>query len=404
MNWTTQTSIENAQWIEHRPVASIGAGGPIEFVIPGSGDDYLDVANTYLFVKAKVNQANGSNIDVAAKVGPVNNWMHSLFSQVDVSLNGTLVTPSTNTYPYRAYIETLLSDGAEAKNSQLTSVLWYKDTAGQMDATDTANAGLQKRQEYTTGSGVVDMMGHYLLNGVDVKVRLVQSKDTFALMADGNAPDYKITIVEAALYARKAKLNPSVQMGHIKALEKGTAKYPMRRVDCKVFSIPRGSMSHTHDNIYLGVLPKRVVLCCIDNDAYNGAYDKNPFHAKHNNLNFLALYVDGQQVPAKPLQPRFGQSDFVRSYCNMFAGTGKMFQDEGNDVTRDDFGQGYILFAFDLTPDVCDGSHFNLVQKGNLRVEMHFDQPLPQTVNIVVYGEFETVLEIDRSRNVIYDY
>ena len=87
----------------------------------------------------------------------------------------------------------------------------------------------------------------------------------------------------------------------------------------------------------------------------------------------------------------------------MFAGTGKMFQDEGNDVTRDDSGQGYSLFAFDLTPHVYDGSHFNLVQKGNLRVEMHFDQPLPQTVKMV-YGEFETVLEIDRSRNVIYDY
>ena len=88
----------------------------------------------------------------------------------------------------------------------------------------------------------------------------------------------------------------------------------------------------------------------------------------------------------------------------MFAGTGKMFQDEGNAVTREDFGQGYSLFAFDLSPDVCDGSHFNLVQKGNLRVEMHFDQPLPQTINVVVYGEFETVLEIDRTRNVIFDY
>ena len=103
-------------------------------------------------------------------------------------------------------------------------------------------------------------------------------------------------------------------------------------------------MSHIHENIYIGVLSKRVVLCCIDNDAYNGAYNKNPFHAKHKNLNFLALYVDGQQVPAKPLQPQFGQGEFVRSYCNMFAGTGKMFQDEGNDVTREDFGQGYSLF------------------------------------------------------------
>ena len=60
-----------------------------------------------------------------------------------------------------------------------------------------------------------------LLHGVEVKVRLMQSKDAFALMAGGDQPDYKIHIVEAASFARKAKLNPVVQMGHIKALEKG---------------------------------------------------------------------------------------------------------------------------------------------------------------------------------------
>ena len=117
----TQTSIEHAQWVEHRPVASIGSGAPIEFLLPGSGDDYLDVANTYLLVRARVTKANGNDIDPNTAVGPVNNWMHSLFSQVDVTLNGTLVTPSTNTYPYRAYIESLLSHGAEAKQTQLTS-------------------------------------------------------------------------------------------------------------------------------------------------------------------------------------------------------------------------------------------------------------------------------------------
>ena len=164
-------------------------------------------------------------------------------------------------------------------------------------------------------------------------------------------------------------------------------------------------MSHTHENVYLGVLPKRVVLCCVDNDAYNGTFAKNPFHAKHNKLNFLALYVDGQQVPAKPLQPKFGaDGTYVRSYFNLFAGTGKVFQDEGNDITRQEFAEGYTLFAFDITLDCCDGPHFNLVHKGNLRVEMHFDDPLEQTVNVIVYGEFESVLEIDRNRNVVYDY
>ena len=57
-----------------------------------------------------------------------------------------------------------------------------------------------------------------------------------------------------------------------------------------------------------------------------------------------------------------------------------------------------------MTADACDGAHFNLVQKGNLRVEMHVGQPLQQTINVVVYGEFETVVGIDRSRNVVYDY
>ena len=39
---TTQTSIQHAQRVEHQPVASMGTGGPIEFLLPGSGDHYLD--------------------------------------------------------------------------------------------------------------------------------------------------------------------------------------------------------------------------------------------------------------------------------------------------------------------------------------------------------------------------
>ena len=121
------------------------------------------------------------------------------------------------------------------------------------------------------------LQDRFLLNGVSVKIRLVRSKDAFSLMAGGANPDYKVQIVDAVLFARKAVLSPTVQMAHIKALEKGTAKYPLRPVDCKVYSIP--------------------------NDAYNGNYAKNPFNAKNNAINFLAVYVDGRQVPGKPLQP-----------------------------------------------------------------------------------------------------
>ena len=216
-----------------------------------------------------------NDLDLADPVGPVNNWLHALFSQVDVYLNGTHVTSSTNTYAYRAYIETLLSYGPDAQDTQLTSQLWHKDTATRMDAVEiadgpAANVGFVARRENIVRSRMVDMMGRlhvdlflqdkFLINGVNVKIRLVRSKPAFALMAGGLDPDYKIQIVNATLFAKKATLNPTVQMAHIKALEKSTVKYPMRSVECKVYSIPAGTRSHTYEILFLGTL--RNVWCC----------------------------------------------------------------------------------------------------------------------------------------------
>ena len=281
-----------------------------------------------------------------------------------------------------------------------------------MEATqeNAGNEGLVERRRHIAGSRVVEMMGRlhvdlftqdrFQLNGVKVKIRLVRSKDAFSLMAGGAKPDYKVRIVNAVLFVRKAVLSSTVAMAHIRALEKGTAKYPPRPVDCKVYSIPQGAISSTHENLFLGTLSKGIILWCVDNDAF----DKKQFHAKNNAINFLAVYVDGRQVPAKPLQPNFETGQYVRSYVNIFSATGKHAQDEGNELTRDDFGNGYTFFGFDLTPDACDGGCFHLVQKGNLRIEIHFAAALAQTVNVVVYGESDAVLEIDRNRNIIYDH
>ena len=45
-----------------------------------------------------------------------------------------------------------------------------------------------------------------------MKIRLVRSKDVFALVAGDNDPGYKINIVDAAVFARKATLNTTVQV------------------------------------------------------------------------------------------------------------------------------------------------------------------------------------------------
>src|SRR3984885_11216176 len=324
----TQTSIEAGTYVEYNPISSISQGAPIEFSITGAGQDYLDLSNTQLYVRAQIVRANNEAVDDTDHVGPVNLLLHSLFSEVDISLNDTLVTASNNTYAYRSYLETILSYGDTAKNSQLTSALFYKDTArnfedGNPHDPNGQNIGFKRRSALTEEGRVVDMIGgihsdlffqdRFLPNDVNIRIRLVRNKDAFCLMSSAAAPAYKIRILECKLYVRKVKLSPSVFLAHAKALEAGNVKFPVRRVVCKTFTIPRGNLDATKESLFSGQLPTRIVIGCVDNDAFNGLYGKNPFNFKHMNMTQLSVYLDGKQHSAKPLEMNFGNHQFINA-------------------------------------------------------------------------------------------
>lgn len=414
----TQTSVEQGLWIEHHPLASLTENGPIEFVVKGGGEEYVDLANTLIHLQAKILKPDGGDLDQNDRVAPTNLWLHALFSEVDVSLNGVLVTTSTNTYPYRAYIETLLNYGKGAKTSQLRTSLFHKD----QDIDDyfgKKNRGYSSRKTKCELSKTMDLLGRihadifmqekYLLNGVDLRLRFVQSKDAFALMSpppadDQPASQYRVKILRASLFVRKCKLNPSVVLGHGKALQTTTAKYPLKRVVTKVFSVPSGNMNVVQDNLFLNQLPKRLVIGAVTSKSFNGDYAESPFAFKHFNANSLTLYLDGQQVPFRTLKPDFENDLYARSYFTLFSGTGNAFGDFGNDISYEDYRTGYTLFAFDLTPSLTDGDAVELIKTGSLRLEMSFGKPLPTPIHIIVYGELDAMVEIDRARQVITDF
>lgn len=405
----TQTVIEKGHWVQFHPIANVSDGSPIEFLISGSGEDYLDLSETQLHVKAKILKSDGKVLTSENKVGPVNLFLHSLFSQVDVSLNERIVSSSNNTYAYRAYIETLLNHGYDSKTSQMTSELYYKDTAGRINIYDEGdtnpNEGYNKRATLFKGSTTVDMMGRLhvdlfnqdrlLLNLVDVKLKLIRNKPEFCLMGDG---DYKIVLDHVSLFVRKVRVNPGVIVAHAKALEKTTAKYPIDRVVCKVFSIPQSSYSFVQDNVFSGQMPKRLIIACVDNDAFNGNYQKSPFEFNHYHTNFVGVYVDGQPVPHQPMHLDFEKQNYIQAYQNLF------LKSDGLYLTRTEFAQGYTLFLFDLSPDLCDGEHFNLIHHSNLRLELKFSKALEKTVSLIVFAEFESLIEINKSRNVLFDF
>ena len=61
--------------------------------------------------------------------------------------------------------------------------------------------------------------------------------------------------------------------------------------------------------------------------------------------------------------------------------------------------------AFNLTPDLQEaGGQTNLVKNGEVSPEVHFKAATTQAINIVVYREFDNLVEIDRFREVLCDY
>ena len=417
----TQVSLEKGHWIDHQPVSSVTDSGPITFLSPGT-EDYVDLSKTILVVRAKVTKADGTNLDADEKVGVVNNFLHSLFKQVDVYLKEKQVTQAMGTYSYRSYLETLLNYGPSAKESQLTAALFYKDTAGKMDVADptlavaNANAGLKARYAFSKTSGVIELAGpvfcdvffteRLLLSFVDLKVVLNRNGHEFCLMASEGDADYRVKLTEAYLKIRKVKVNPSITMAHEIALKKGPAIYPIRRVECKSFIIPAGNPSLMKDNVFSGLVPKTFVFGLVESEAFNGAYKKNPYNFQHFNMSSVGLSVNGEAMPFKPLQLSFGaNSRFIEAFSTLFSGTGKMYLNNGNDISRDEFANGNAIFAFDLTADMCGSSpHFNTVQRGNLAVDIKFSVAPTTAVSLVCYGEFENLIQIDAERNVVYDY
>ena len=218
--------------------------------------NYLDLANTQLYVKAQSLRQNRNPLQDADDVEPVNLFLHSLFSEVDISLDDTQITSSSNTYPYRAYLEILLSYGPDAKASQLSSLMYHKDTAGAMDeiagvADDVPNEGLKAQMLLTEGNRIVDMVGtihsdlffqnKYLLNNINLRVRLVPSKDAFCSMGAEDAT-FKVKIHECKLIVGEIRLSPSIFLAHAKVLELGNAICLIRRAICKTFTIPHGNL------------------------------------------------------------------------------------------------------------------------------------------------------------------
>ena len=90
-------------------------------------DEYyhVDLNRSYFTMHLRLKKSDGSNIAAVNKLWVTNNLAHTIIKQIDLRLNGTLISPQSDTYHYKAYLETLMNYVREEGETVLRPQGWF---------------------------------------------------------------------------------------------------------------------------------------------------------------------------------------------------------------------------------------------------------------------------------------
>jgi hypothetical protein len=438
----TNVAVDKISWVKKGPVYQNEEGNnSIHFNISGDGSQYIDLAHSTLYVKLKIEDSEG-NLFIQGKTGesphvtekyaiPVDNVLHSLWDHVDVKLNNSMVSFSTNNYMYKALFENLLFYSHNARDYQMRSAGFFGES-GNFDASSPVevpwNVGLNERYQLWKGQtnihtqsvdggmkdpSMVEFEGplladifnqpKYILNMVDIDIFLQPKNDAFRLMTFPGGTVAKIKIQEIYLNVCKVDIDPAARIGIEKGLKdhKSLAQYPFQRTDIRTYNIPQGSFGDSIEDLYQGHVPSKIIVGLVNSSAFSGNFTKNPFYFQHFDLNRIAFYVDNVSTPEQPLTVDMTESNYLRGYLSLYKVAGKLNDDTDIGITRTSYREGYNLFGFNVDPTASyDMSNLGKSKTGITKLDLNFKNALPHNITVVVYAVFPEVMEIDFERVV----
>ena len=423
----TQTIINESNYVKYYPITALERGGPIEFKIITSDRDYIDPSHILLCTRNSIQNADGSafarpteaqpQIPNASRVFPINYFHATQFKQVEIYLNGKLVTSSNNLYAYKAYLEMLLCYDKQTKTEQLEMGCFYKQDENLDEhiqvAGNNASNSVHKRWDLSSYGKTFETVGRIhtelcnqgkLIPGNnEIRIRFHRNDVNFSLMGSQENHKYAINIDTAFLFVRHVVVSDSVREAHQLALERKHLKYPVRKIEMNFFTKGASRNDISETNLVTGVLPRKVIIGLVSSLAFSGSLHENPFNFQPFAIRNIILRKNGQSVPFEQIDVNVDDNLVMQGYMALLQSTGRLFKNSSMDITLENFKNGHTLFGFDIAPDESSGNNFELQEEGRLSLEIKLARALQNSVTIIVYLEYDAVIEIDKDRNVYYE-
>ena len=365
-------------------------GPTLEFEVTGDRTNFIDLQNIYLEVKCRILQANGNDLryDAAAAANSdlpcfVNNSLHSLFADCNVTAEGVQISSSNGNYAHKAFLETEFSHNQEAKNTWLNCQGYcYEKTPNNF--TDEV---FTKRVAETRQSQSITLIGRvasdffscdkYLLSGVTLRITFLRNRPEFCLIHDADAKEYKVEISQANLYVRKMTVTEQNFAAIETTLAKSNAFYHYTEIIPKTFLVSKDSRSWNHEDIFNHEPIRRFALAMVTNEAFLGAKTVNPFHFQKFNLQSITVYRNGYPIAGTPLQTENDKKLYLNSLEAL------QFKTHEHGVPFEDYENHYVL-VFDLTSSQQASYDYLYPELTNasVSIDLRFKEDLPSSVEL----------------------
>ena len=98
-----------------------------------------------------------------------------------------------------------------------------------------------------------------------------------------------------------------------------------------------------------------------------------------------------------PFKLNFVDNQYIDKYRSLFATAGQIGMDNGLDIMRTDYKSDYCVFGCDKSPFLCHGEAQGWKRNGTLRANTEFRAPLPNSINVIMYMEFNNSIFVDKT-------
>ena len=409
-----EVSVVHGKDVIFFPSSNFNADGNFEFHLANDSNEFTMLDRTTIYGEAEVVKKDGSAITAADKVSCANFLPHCLWSSFEVKLNGMEVNDhSTAKYPYKAFIESHLTYDTNIKETTLAATEMYlKDTLKEEKdyATGIAKAesGISKRSGLITGKKFYfDFVPHvdflqskkFLLPGVEMHIKMNRGKDGFCLMHGGAEDDYKVKFHKMYLCTRKVTLDPQVAAKIEAHLAKVPTVYPITQSTVKTHMLTTGTQTTYLSQVVRGKLPSRMIFCIVDADQIESNPGTNPFYFNNCGVNYLNVLVNGEPIHATAIDPDWDKGRYLREY-RWFLNNIGLKNNLTNGITLEEFGTNSCFFAYDLSPDQCNGYYKHGLEHGTIDIHLGFKKALAKNHQLLLYGCYDEQVLIDKNRQV----